>query len=158
MSQAGSNSGGTGGTAFNFITPVYASTTGNLSASYDNGASGIGATLTNTGALAAFTTDGTTPSLNARILVKDQTTQSENGIYTLTTVGDGATPWVLTRATDYDQPSQIKPGDLVPVQNGTLYGNTIALQTQVVTAVGVSAIAFQEFNVPIITYPLAPLS
>lgn len=156
MSQAGSNSGGTGGTAFNFITPVYASTTGNLSASYDNGASGIGATLTNTGALAAFTTDGTTPSLNARILVKDQTTQSENGIYTLTTVGDGATPWVLTRATDYDQPSQIKPGDLVPVQNGTLYGNTIALQTQVVTAVGVSAIAFQEFNVPIITYPLAP--
>ncbi|NBR62047.1 MAG: hypothetical protein EBT86_10505, partial [Actinobacteria bacterium] len=44
-------------------------TTGNLNATYNNGASGVGATLTNAGALAAFTPDGVVASVNDRILI-----------------------------------------------------------------------------------------
>jgi len=80
----------------------YAATTANLNATYSNGTSGVGATLTNAGTQAAFTTDGVSPAINARILVKSQTNTFENGIYTLTTVGTVSTNWVLTRATDFD--------------------------------------------------------
>ena len=73
----------------------YAATTGNLTATYLNGASGIGATLTNSGALAQFTTDGQTPPTNARILVWEQSSTLQNGIYTLTNQGSGAVAWIL---------------------------------------------------------------
>lgn len=124
----------------------YATTTANLNAIYVNGASGIGATLTNNGALAAFSTDGTSPPTNARILVKDQTSKLQNGIYTLTNQGSGAVAWILTRATDYDQPAEITPGDLVVVQNGTLYATTSFIQTDTVTAVGTDPIEFTQFT------------
>lgn len=109
-----------------FHTACYATTTGNLTAAYSNGTGGVGATLTNTGALAAFSTDGQSPPLNARILVKDQTSGLQNGIYTLTTVGSGAVAWVLTRATDFDTvgsgPNQIETGAATFINNGNIYG------------------------------------
>lgn len=131
---------------FNFINSCFVSTTANLNAIYNNGAAGVGATLTNNGALAAFSSDGVSPAINARVLVKNQTTQFENGVYDLTVVGDGVTAWVLTRSTDYDEPAQILPGDIVPVLNGTLYHDTFWAQTDTVVAVGVDAIIFIEFN------------
>lgn len=124
----------------------YAATTANLNATYANGASGIGATLTNAGALAAFTTDGTTPASTSRILVWEQTSSLQNGIYTVTTAGSGAVAWVLTRATDYDQPSEIKAGDLVIINNGTLYSGTSFVQTATVTAIGTDPILFSQFT------------
>jgi hypothetical protein len=128
-----------------FKTAVYAATTANLNATYANGAAGVGATLTNAGALALFTLDGTTPPINSRILVKNQSTQAQNGIYTLTTIGSGAVAWVLTRATDYDQASEIHPGDLVPVNNGTVNANTFWIQVDTVATMGTDPIAFNEF-------------
>ena len=74
----------------------------NLTASYDNGTSGVGATLTNTGTLAAITIDGIALNLNDRVLVYNQTNAAHNGVYYVSTVGDGATAWVLTRTTDTD--------------------------------------------------------
>jgi hypothetical protein len=56
-------------------------TTGNLNAIYSNGASGVGATLTNNGTLAAFAPDGPTASPGDRILVYNQTNAYENGVY-----------------------------------------------------------------------------
>jgi hypothetical protein len=50
----------------------YAATTAALNATYSNGTAGVGATLTNAGTQAAFSTDGVSPALNDRILVKDQ--------------------------------------------------------------------------------------
>ena len=132
---------------FLFKASCYATTTANLNAVYANGAAGVGATLTNNGALAAFTTDGTSPPINSRILVQDQTSQLENGIYDLTTVGDGVTAWVLTRSTDYDQPAEIQPGDVVPVVNGTLYHDTVWIETDTVAAVGVDPIVFIQFHI-----------
>jgi hypothetical protein len=109
-----------------FHTACYATTTANLTATYNNGTGGVGATLTNSGTLAAFSTDGQSPPINSRILVKDQTSGLQNGIYTLTTVGSGAIAWVLTRATDFDTvgsgPDKIETGAATFVNNGNIYG------------------------------------
>jgi hypothetical protein len=133
-------------TGFNVQPACFAATTTNLNATYLNGASGVGATLTNAGSLTAFTTDGQTPATNARILVWEQSTTYQNGIYTLTNQGSGAVAWILTRATDYNQPAQIQPGDLVVINNGTTYGGTSFIETASVTAVGVDAILFSQFT------------
>lgn len=126
----------------------YAGTTATLTATYNNGTAGVGATLTNSGALAAFSTDGVSPPLNARILVKNQFSSVQNGIYTLTTVGSGAVAWVLTRATDYDTPGEITTSGLTPVQNGTLNTNSLWLQTSTINTIGTDPITYQAFIQP----------
>jgi hypothetical protein len=120
---------------------VKAATTANLSATYANGTSdasgglGIGATLT-ASANGAISIDSYSAALNDRILVKNQTTQTENGIYQVTTVGDGSTAWVLTRADDNNNSpaGEMKQGDFVFVLNGTTNQN----MGFVMTAVGTS--------------------
>lgn len=124
----------------------YAATTANLNATYSNGTSGVGATLTNAGANAAFSVDGVSPSLNARILVKNQTSQAQNGIYVLSTVGDGSTPWVLTRATDFDSAVEIAGGDFTFVDAGSTLANTGWVCVDEVTTVGTDPIVFQQFS------------
>ena len=97
-------------------------TTANLAATYNNGTAGVGATLT-ASSNGALSVDGSTPSVNDRILVKDQTTAAHNGIYVVTTVGDGSTAFVLTRATPEDQPSELSGGAFVFVEEGTNNAN-----------------------------------
>ena len=98
-------------------------TTANLTATYSNGTAGVGATLTNSGSLAAFSADGVTNSVGDRVLVKNQTTAAQNGIYTVTTVGSGSVAWVLTRATDMDVWAEV-PGAYVFIETGTSYADT----------------------------------
>ncbi len=98
-------------------------TTANLQATYSNGTAGVGATLTNSASQAAFEVDGVTPSQNDRVLVKDQATAAQNGIYVLTTVGSGSANWVLTRATPEDQPAELSGGSFVFVEEGTANGD-----------------------------------
>jgi hypothetical protein len=105
---------------------VRAATTANLSANYYNGAlnDGVGATLTSTVSV-ALSIDGISPFTDTlgsedRILVKDQTAKLQNGIYIVTTAGSGATPWVLTRATDADESAEIPSGTFVFVTEGTV--------------------------------------
>ena len=98
-------------------------TTTNLSATYSNGSAGVGATLTNSGTQAVLVLDSTAANLNDRILVKDQTTRTQNGIYTVTSVGSASTNWVLTRATPEDQPSELSGGAFVFVEEGVSNAN-----------------------------------
>ena len=111
-----------------FHAACYASTTATLNATYSNGTGGVGATLTNAGALAAFTADGTSPVVTSRILVQFQSNAAQNGIYTVTTVGSGSVAWVLTRAADFNTvgagPNYIETGAATFVNNGALYGAT----------------------------------
>ena len=100
-----------------------AASTANLSATYDNGTAGVGATLTNSGSQAALTLDSVNLVVGDRILIKDQTAAAQNGIYTVTTVGAGSTNWVLTRATPEDQPAELSGGSFVFVEEGTAGGN-----------------------------------
>lgn len=124
---------------------VTASTT-NLTVVYNNGAAGVGATLTNAGALAAIMLDDVSPTVGQRVLIKNQTASSENGIYTVTVVGTGATAWVLTRATDFDTPTEIAPGDFVALSGGTTQGGSSWLQIATVAVIGTDPITFIQFT------------
>jgi hypothetical protein len=68
----------------------------------------------------SWTIDGVTPVLNSRLLIKNQTPASENGIYVVSQVGDGvATTWQLTRASDFNTSALASPGAFVFVEEGT---------------------------------------
>lgn len=136
-------SGGGGGT---YEPTVSVATTDPLNSTYDNGVDGVGATLTNAGALAALSVDGESPVVGSRVLVKDQANPFENGIYTVTIAGDGATAWVLTRASNYDEPVEIKPGDVIPVLDGSENADTIWQQIQEVSTIGTDDIIFVRFR------------
>lgn len=131
---------------FNFIAETFAASTTAFTVTYNNGAAGVGATLTNAGVQTTFTVDGVMPTVAQRVLIKDQASTFQNGIYVVTNVGSGATNWVLTRATDYDEPSEINPGDLVPVSSGTVNAGTSWLQTATVTTIGTDPIIFIPFT------------
>lgn len=124
----------------------YAATTTNLTATYSNGTAGVGATLTNSTTQAIFAIDGVSPPVNSRILFKNQSSSFQNGIYTLTDVGSVSTNWVATRATDFDEPDEIQPGDFVVVLNGTTQTNSGWLQTNTVTTIGTDPITFIAFS------------
>jgi hypothetical protein len=118
-----------------------------LTATYVNGALGVGATLTNAGAMAALTLDGVSVAVNDRVLIWNQATQAQNGIYTVTTVGSGAVNWVLTRATDYDQAAEIAQGQVVLVNQGTTYTGKAFQQVGFGPwTMGTTAIVFELFN------------
>jgi hypothetical protein len=127
-------------------------TTGNLNATYNNGTAGVGATLTNAGTLAAFAPDGPTASIGDRILIYNQTNQFENGVYTVTVVGDGSTAWVLTRATDADtyalkSPNGLGAGDAFFVTSGnTGAGETYVCNTVGTITFGTTAITFAQVS------------
>jgi hypothetical protein len=127
----------------------YGATTADLpTIIYNNGSAGVGATITNNSVtLTAFSIDGLFPVVNSRILVKNQATTYQNGIYTLTTVGSNSIPWVLTRATDYNKVPQINSGDLIYITNGTLNGTLTFKETATITAIGTSPIIFIK-NIP----------
>jgi hypothetical protein len=122
-----------------------AATTGTLASitggtvTYNNGSSGVGATLTLSVALT--TLDGYTLVNGNRILVKNEVSTANNGIYTWATGGT-----VLTRATDFDTNVEIASGDFTFISNGTLYANTGWVQTLPVTTVGTSPIVFTQFS------------
>lgn len=117
----------------------------NLSATYSNGSSGVGATLTGTGAIPSI--GGITPAVGNRVLVKDQTSQLQNGIYVVT---QATANWVMTRASDFDGSpvSEIQAGDAVYVQQGTLAGTQWVQTTAGTITVGVTSIVFSQFGGP----------
>ena len=125
---------------------VNAGSTTALTVTYSNGTAGVGATLTNAGAMAAFAVDGQTLAVGKRVLIKDQSSAFQNGIYVVTVAGSGAVNWVLTRSLDYNTPAQIQPGDLVPIIAGTVNANTVYLETATVTTIGTDSITFQLFQ------------
>ena len=106
---------------------------------YNNGTAGVGATLTLSNALSVL--DGYTLLNGDRVLVKNEATQANNGIYTWATGGT-----VLTRATDFDTAAEIASGDFTFVTYGTLYANTGWVQTNPVTTVGTDSIVWSQFT------------
>lgn len=111
--------------------------------------SGVGQTLTNAGAQAAIVIDGVTLAVNDRVLVKDQATGAENGIYTVTDIGSVATNWVLTRSTDADgsDAGLVESGMQVTALNGTANARIIyILTTANPITIGSTALTFQGNN------------
>ncbi len=109
---------------FTVYQPVLASTLINLTATYNNGASGVGATLTNSGMKITFALDNITGVQGGTYLIKNQTAPAQNGLYTLTTIGDVTTNWVLTRSINFNQVANIFQNGVVFVQFGSVNGGT----------------------------------
>lgn len=100
---------------------VLVATTAALTVTYANGTSGVGATLTNSGTLAALVIDGVALAVNDRVLVKNQAAPAQNGIYTVTNIGSASVAWVMTRGTNADTNAELA-GCLVCVDRGTVNG------------------------------------
>ena len=132
--------------------PVRVEKEGTLTATYNNGTSGVGATLTNSGTQAALVIDGITMVVADRVLVYEQTDATQNGIYTVTNIGSASTNWVLTRATDADSyapsdPDSLGQGDAFFVQEGTLgAGETYVMNTEGTITFGTTDITFAQVS------------
>jgi len=129
---------------------TYASTTALPAYSYNNGASGVGATITATGN-GALTLDGGTPSINSRVLIKNETGANDpyNGIYLVTNPGSVSSVFVLTRTTDFDNgsPSGEIPGAFTFVENGTINADTgWVCTTNSPVTMGTTPIIFVQFS------------
>jgi len=125
-------------------------------ATYDNGTSGVGATLTAT-SNGALSVDSTLVVATNRILVKNQASGAENGVYVVTQVGTGSAPFILTRATDFDSAGtgvdQIDAGDFFLITAGSTNSNTSWVQqTPLPITVGSTAIVFSQFGASGTTY------
>ena len=125
---------------------------GNLSATYNNGTAGVGATLTNNSTQVALVIDGVTTNTNDRVLVYNQTDATENGVYVVTTVGSGSTNWVLTRSADADTSGD---GDANSLDEGSYFlvtegdtgaGESYVCNTAGIITFGTTDITFAQFS------------
>ena len=130
---------------------------------YNNGTSGVGATLT-ANANGALSVDGVAVAVGNRILVKNEAAGANNGVYVVTDTGSsggpgpgpgGSNPYILTRATDFDSAGtgvdQIDAGDFFLVTAGTTQSNTSWVQqTPLPITVGTTAIVFTQFAAPVL--------
>lgn len=124
-------------------TDVRVATTANLTATYNNGAG----TLTNSSTQAAISIDGVSLSVGNRVLVKNQTSGFQNGVYQVTTVGSSSVNWVLTRVADFNAwaSGNIYTGATFYVTLGTTNANKYFYCTNTNTppfVLGSTAIAF----------------
>lgn len=121
---------------------VKVATTADLSATYANGAGTL--TANSNGAIQI---DGVTLVANDRVLVKNQSTQTENGFYKVTTVGDGSTAFVLTRTPDADSASEITGGAFTFVEEGTANAENGYVATHNgEPTLGTTNITFEQFS------------
>ena len=116
---------------------------------YNNGTGGVGATITanNPGTLSL---DGTSPTVGERVLIKNETGGNEpyNGVYDVTVAGDGSTPFVLTRAADFNNsPTGEVAGAFVFIQQGTTLGDTgwVCITDEPVI-IGTTPLQFVQFS------------
>ena len=123
---------------------------------YNNGTSGVGATLTAT-ANGLLSVDSVAVVVGNRVLVKNQDTQSQNGIYSVTQIGSVSAPFILTRATDYDTPGStylnVDAGDFTLIVAGATNASTSWVQTtlQPIT-IGTTSLVFVQFGAGTVIY------
>ena len=121
---------------------VRVATTGNLAGSYNNGNGTI--TASSNGAISI---DGVSLSVDDRVLVKDQTSQVENGFYKVTTVGSGSAAFVLTRTPDGDEADELTGGAFTFVEEGTANAdNGYVASHNGTPTVGTTNITFEQFS------------
>lgn len=130
---------------------VRAATTAALPAvTYNNGLSGVGATLTATANGALPAQDGVSLALNERLLVKNQASGLQNGIYTVTQLGDGGNPFILTRAVDADTNADVTAGMAMVIEEGATYNDAaFFLGTNNPITVGTTALMFVQLTASI---------
>jgi hypothetical protein len=97
------------------------------------------------GALAAV--DGVTLVVNERLLVKDEATPANNGIYYVSVVGTGGTPFTLTRTTDADTSAEVTGGAAAWVNEGSTLADTgWILTTNDPITLNTTSLSFTQFT------------
>jgi hypothetical protein len=113
--------------------------------SYANGTAGVGRTLTSTGN-AALVVDGSSPTVGQRVLVKNQASTLENGVFSVTDAGSGAAQWVITGVTDFDQSAEMTAGATFLVQGGSTNIDSQWSLAVTVAAVGTDPVTFNQLS------------
>jgi hypothetical protein len=107
-------------------------------------AASIGANVTLPPGGASFTLDGVTTANGDRVLLKDQTTPAQNGIYVVSGIGTAA---VLTRSADADSSAEVTPGMFTFVEQGTVNADSgWVLTTDAPITLGTTGLAFAQFS------------
>lgn len=119
---------------------------------YNNGTSGVGATLTGdaNGILSQSDqtnkVDNVTPVLNDIILVKNQASALQNGLYVVTQLGSVSLPFILTRLEFYDQPSEVYPS-VIFISEGTSNQSKYFTQDTDAPTIGTSSLVYLTYAV-----------
>ncbi len=102
---------------------VGASSTATIVGTYNNGSSGVGAVFSGSSNGAFAAQDGITLPVNELVLLRNQTSALQNGVYVVTSGGSASSRWLLTRYSFSDETSEFDP-QLVFISSGnTLKGN-----------------------------------
>lgn len=112
---------------------------------YNNGASGVGATLTGlvTGVL---TVDSQTVNLNDRVVVKNEVAGANNGLYLCTTAGAIGVAYILTRSTDADTSAELD-GAFVFIEDGTSNKSSgWVISNSTAITIGTTPITWTQFS------------
>lgn len=112
---------------------------------YLNGTAGVGATLTSS-TNTTLTVDGTSAPLNTVVLVKNQASAFQNGIYIVSQAGSGSVPWILTRVTYFDQAAEMKVNSYTFVTGGSANLNSAWVLQAAVTTVGTDPLTWAFFS------------
>jgi len=108
---------------------------------YNNGSSGVGATLTGN-AVGVLTVDGNNIVLNDRVLINHQASQQHNGIYSCTTEGTAGVAFVLTRVPEADSSAEILGSFVLTVYRNEGY---VCQNTSAIT-VGTTILSWIKFT------------
>ena len=120
---------------------VKVATVGGLAGTYAT--SGQTLTANSNGAIQV---DGVTLSSADRVLLRAQADSTQNGIYTVTTVGDGSNPFVLTRALDSNTSSEVGAGAFMFVEQGTANSGKSFIQSVSGPTLDTDALVFSVFG------------
>lgn len=85
--------------------------------------------------------DGVNLTDGMRVLVKNQSTTADNGIYAYSASADA-----LVRASDFNSAAEIQGGDFLFVTGGNTYADTGWVQTETVATLGTDPIIFTQFS------------
>jgi len=118
-------------------------TTANLGATYNNGSGTL--TMDATGTV---TIDGTVSALNDRILIKDQSSAEQNGIYYVSTAGAVGVAGIFTRATDANVNAEVSGGMFTFVEAGSTNADNAYVLTSITgtATLGSSTLTFTQFS------------
>jgi hypothetical protein len=81
------------------------------------------------------------------VLVKNQASALQNGLYQVTAVGSSESPFILTRRTDADSGTELSAGSFVFIEQGSTNGSTgWVLSTSGAIVIGTTALTFTQFS------------
>lgn len=127
-------------------TATVATTAALPACTYSNGTSGVEATLTGNSD-GALTVDSYAVQAGDRVLVKNQASGLQNGLYSVTQAGSGGSPFVLMRVAEMDTTAEFAGAYIVVEDAGSANANSFWVCTNSANpTVGTTAITFAQLN------------